>query len=62
MYILEKTLATFGTFSLLVLIVEHYILPVSPSVTENSFLMTALDLAIPFMGASTLPLPAVISN
>ncbi|KAL8281287.1 hypothetical protein RQP46_006321 [Phenoliferia psychrophenolica] len=49
MYIVEKTLATFGTFSILVLIVEHYILPVSPSATDNSFLMTALDLAIPFM-------------
>ncbi|KAM0747273.1 hypothetical protein T439DRAFT_317962 [Meredithblackwellia eburnea MCA 4105] len=48
-YVMEKAAATFGTFSLLVLIVEHYILPYNPSVHEHSFLMTALDLAIPFM-------------
>ncbi|KAI5476326.1 hypothetical protein MNV49_007839 [Pseudohyphozyma bogoriensis] len=48
-YILEKTLATFGTFSILVLIVEHYILPISPGVHERGFWHSALDLAMPFM-------------
>lgn len=49
MYILEKSLATFGTFSVLLLVTEKYILPISPSTHENSFLVSALDLAIPFM-------------
>lgn len=51
LYILEKSAATFGTFSILVLIVEHYILPVSPGAHSHSFLVTVLDLAVPFMGA-----------
>ncbi|GAA5978741.1 hypothetical protein JCM11641_006162 [Rhodosporidiobolus odoratus] len=47
LYILEKTLATFGTFSILVLIVEHFILPVTPS-KDDSFVSSILDLALPF--------------
>lgn len=49
MYVLEKTLATFGTFSILYLITEHYILPISPSTHEKSFFISALDLSLPFM-------------
>ncbi|GAA5878509.1 hypothetical protein JCM16303_002104 [Sporobolomyces ruberrimus] len=48
LYILEKTAATFGTFTLLVLIVEHAILPVMPYAGEKSFLAAVLDLAVPF--------------
>lgn len=49
MYIVEKAAATFGTFSVLLLVTEKYILPISPSTHENSFLVSALDLSIPFM-------------
>ncbi|GAA6021432.1 hypothetical protein JCM10207_004731 [Rhodosporidiobolus poonsookiae] len=47
LYVLEKTLATFGTFSILILIVEHAILPVTPS-EHDSFISNILDLALPF--------------
>ncbi|GAA5959794.1 hypothetical protein JCM21900_001017 [Sporobolomyces salmonicolor] len=47
LYVFEKTLATFGTFTLLILIVEHAILPVTPS-DEDSFFASMLDLAVPF--------------
>jgi len=46
-YILEKTLATFGTFSVLLLIVEHFIYPVMPG-PDSSFISSLLDLALPF--------------
>ena len=48
MYVLEKTGALFGTFGVLIMIVEHYILPVKPQ-AGDSFLKSALDLALPFM-------------
>ncbi|GAA6015089.1 hypothetical protein JCM11491_001656 [Sporobolomyces phaffii] len=48
LYILEKTAATFGTFTLLVLIVEHAILPVMPYKGGESFVAAVLDLAVPF--------------
>jgi len=48
MYILEKVTATFGTFTLLILIVEHSILPVMPYAGESSFVASVLDLAVPF--------------
>ena len=48
MYVVEKTLATFGTFSLLYIITEHYILPVT-QLEDSSFWGMALDLAAPFM-------------
>ncbi|GAA6058089.1 hypothetical protein JCM3770_001107 [Rhodotorula araucariae] len=47
MYILEKTLATFGTFSCLLLIVEHFVYPVMPG-PDSSFFSSLLDLALPF--------------
>ncbi|GAA6027218.1 hypothetical protein JCM8097_002495 [Rhodosporidiobolus ruineniae] len=47
LYILEKILATFGTFSLLILIVEHLILPVTPK-AGDTFFSNILDLALPF--------------
>ncbi|BGP39994.1 Sterol O-acyltransferase 2 (Sterol-ester synthase 2) [Rhodotorula kratochvilovae] len=46
-YVLEKTLATFGTFSVLLLIVEHFVYPVMPG-PESSFFGSLLDLALPF--------------
>ncbi len=49
MYIVEKSLATFGTFSVVLLITEKFILPISPSTHEHHFLISALDLAVPFM-------------
>ncbi|GAA6001509.1 hypothetical protein JCM5350_007426, partial [Sporobolomyces pararoseus] len=48
LYILEKTAATFGTFTLLILIVEHAIYPVMPYAGQKSFVQSVLDLAIPF--------------
>nr|BBE10603.1 sterol O-acyltransferase [Rhodotorula toruloides] len=47
LYILEKTLATFGTFSILVLIVDSFILPVT-SRTDTPLFGFILDLALPF--------------
>lgn len=47
-YVLEKVVALFGTFSILILICEHYIIPVYPK-EGDSFLQNALDLALPFM-------------
>lgn len=49
LYLLEKTLATFGTFSLLYIITEHYILPVTDARASMSFWELALDLTTPFM-------------
>lgn len=48
LYILEKTLATFGTFSLIYTLTEHYIMPHSPQPTD-SILHTFLNLALPMM-------------
>jgi hypothetical protein len=48
MYIFEKTVATFGTFTLLYTITEHYIIPLTPT-SEQSFWRSMLDLALPFM-------------
>lgn len=44
---IEKTLATFGTFSLLYIITEHYIIPITKE--DSTFWGMALDLAAPFM-------------
>ncbi|CUA78209.1 sterol O-acyltransferase [Rhizoctonia solani] len=48
MYIFEKTVATFGTFTLLYTITEHYIMPLTPT-SDQSFARSMLDLALPFM-------------
>ena len=48
MYIFEKTVATFGTFTLLYTITEHYIMPLIPT-SEQSFARSMLDLALLFM-------------
>jgi len=47
LYVIEKTLATFGTFSLLYIVSEHYIIPIA--FRDDSFWGAALDLATPFM-------------
>lgn len=49
LYLLEKTLATFGTFSLLYIITEHYILPITNARADYSFFELALELTTPFM-------------
>jgi sterol O-acyltransferase len=50
MYVLEKTVATFGTFFLLYQYTEHYIMPHVPDASRGqSFLRSLLDLALPFM-------------
>ncbi|KAF8677777.1 MBOAT, membrane-bound O-acyltransferase family [Rhizoctonia solani] len=48
LYIFEKTVATFGTFTLLYTITEHYIIPLTPT-SDQSFARSMLDLALPFM-------------
>ena len=48
MYVLEKTIATFGTFFLLYQYTEHYIMPHVPDANQ-SFAKSLLDLALPFM-------------
>ena len=52
MYVFEKTVATFGTFALLYSVTETYILPSSG--VKQSFAMSMLDLALPFMVAYLL--------
>ncbi|KAF8492490.1 MBOAT, membrane-bound O-acyltransferase family-domain-containing protein [Gautieria morchelliformis] len=47
-YLLEKTVATFGTFTLLYTVTAHAILPLTPT-PEQSFLRSLLDLSLPFM-------------
>ncbi|KAG8710121.1 hypothetical protein FRC09_000293 [Ceratobasidium sp. 395] len=42
------TVATFGTFTLLYTITEHYIMPLIPT-SEQSFWRSMIDLALPFM-------------
>ncbi|PVG00734.1 hypothetical protein CPB86DRAFT_773612 [Serendipita vermifera] len=48
LYVLEKTVATFGTFFLLYQYTEHYIMPQIPNINQN-FVKSLLDLALPFM-------------
>lgn len=54
LYVLEKTLATFGTFFLVYAITEHVIIPSHEASKANplradNFLAAALDLILPFM-------------
>jgi sterol O-acyltransferase len=46
--VLEKIIATFGTFSLIYLITEHYILPLIPK-PGDSLLRSFVNLALPMM-------------
>ncbi|CAG7847235.1 Probable sterol O-acyltransferase 1; AltName: Full=Sterol-ester synthase 1 [Serendipita indica DSM 11827] len=48
MYVLEKTIATFGTFFLLYQYTEHFIMPHIPEAGQ-SFVYSMLNLALPFM-------------
>ncbi|KAI0310401.1 MBOAT, membrane-bound O-acyltransferase family-domain-containing protein [Amylostereum chailletii] len=52
LYVFEKTVATFGTFALLYTMTETFIIPVTK--IEQSFFMSLLDLALPFMVAYLL--------
>jgi sterol O-acyltransferase len=52
-YVLEKTVATFGTFALLYTVTESFILPLTPT-RNQSFLRSLLDLSLPFMMAYLL--------
>ncbi|KAG5643095.1 hypothetical protein DXG03_001559 [Asterophora parasitica] len=52
-YVLEKTVATFGTFALLYSVTETFILPYTPKF-DQSILRSLLDLALPFMIAYLL--------
>ncbi|KAI0083952.1 MBOAT, membrane-bound O-acyltransferase family-domain-containing protein [Irpex rosettiformis] len=53
LYVLEKTIATFGTFVLLYTVTESFIFPLTPT-PDQSFLRSLLDLALPFMIAYLL--------
>lgn len=53
-YVFEKTVATFGTFALLYTITENFILPLVPTIRNQSFFRALLDLALPFMVAYLL--------
>lgn len=48
LYVLEKTLATFGTFFVIYVITEHFIIPHSPR-PNTPLLQTFLKLALPMM-------------
>ncbi|KAF8312187.1 MBOAT-domain-containing protein [Clavulina sp. PMI_390] len=48
LYVLEKTIATFGTFTLLYTYTEHYIIPLTPTLRQN-FFRSIIDLILPFM-------------
>jgi len=48
LYILEKVLATFGTFSLIYTVTEHYIMPYTPK-PGDSLIHSFVQLAIPMM-------------
>ncbi|GAC97889.1 sterol O-acyltransferase [Pseudozyma hubeiensis SY62] len=48
LYVLEKTLATFGTFLVIYVITEHWIMPFTPT-ASTPFLRTFLQLAVPMM-------------
>ncbi|KZT62390.1 MBOAT-domain-containing protein [Calocera cornea HHB12733] len=47
-YLFEKVVATFGTFTLLYTVTEHYIMPLTPR-PDQSFFRSLIDLALPFM-------------
>jgi len=51
LYVFEKTVATFGTFTLLYSVTEVFILP---KIHQASFFRAMLDLALPFMVAYLL--------
>ncbi|EJD47986.1 MBOAT-domain-containing protein [Auricularia subglabra TFB-10046 SS5] len=52
LYVLEKTVATFGTFALLYTVTEHSIIPLIPSPgSDQPFWRSLLDLTLPFMMA-----------
>lgn len=54
-YLLEKTIATFGSFALLYTVTAHFILPLVPTPeAKQSFWKMLLDLCIPFMVAYLL--------
>ena len=53
LYVLEKTVATFGSFALLYSVTAHFILPQIPT-RDQSFLRSLLDLSLPFMVAYIL--------
>ncbi|KAF8347868.1 MBOAT, membrane-bound O-acyltransferase family-domain-containing protein [Amanita rubescens] len=48
LYIFEKTVATFGTFALLYTVTERFIIPYTPT-SDQPFLRSLIDLALPFM-------------
>lgn len=48
LYLLEKTLATFGTFFVIYVITEHWIMPKQPD-PSTPLLRTFLELAVPMM-------------
>ncbi|CAO1631338.1 unnamed protein product [Sympodiomycopsis kandeliae] len=48
LYVLEKTLATFGTFFVIYVITEHFIIPHSPH-PDTPLIQTFLRLALPMM-------------
>lgn len=48
LYIVEKIFATFGVFSLIYLITEHYIMPFTPK-AEDSMLKSFVNLALPMV-------------
>lgn len=56
-YVLEKVVALFGTLSILILICEHYIIPVYPK-EGDPFVQSVLDLALPFMREWPLVIPS----
>lgn len=48
-YVVEKSLATLGTFGLMYITVEHYIIPVMMNMKNISFVSCLLQLLFPFM-------------
>lgn len=48
MYVLEKVFATFGVFSLIYLITEHYIMPFTPK-AGDSLIKSFVNLALPMV-------------
>ncbi|PCH44439.1 MBOAT-domain-containing protein [Wolfiporia cocos MD-104 SS10] len=53
LYVFEKTVATFGTFTLLYTITESFIIPLTPT-PEQTVWRSILDLSLPFMVAFVL--------
>ncbi|PPQ64222.1 hypothetical protein CVT24_008598 [Panaeolus cyanescens] len=72
LYLFEKTVATFGTFALLYTVTESFILPYTAIASQQSFLRSLLDLALPFMMAylllffiifgTSIPMKSVLST